>query len=99
MHTAPAAEAVWRDAHVGPDSKTSTTLIWAVDPVAIKLGFTSPDQPRLLWQIVGTSVYEPPSHAGLGPAPNPTLTPGEILRSLTLVDDATLRLAGNFSCR
>lgn len=96
-HTAAEAEAVWKNAHVGPSSLTSITLIWAVDPVAIKLGLASPDQPRLLWQIVGTRIYEPPSH--VGPPPDPKLTPGEVLRSSTLVDDATLRLAGNFACR
>jgi hypothetical protein len=64
------------------------------DPLGIKLGL--PTTPRIMWVIYCDTVYQRPT-PGHGPA-LPEIVPGTILHSMTLVDDETLKLGGNFAC-
>ena len=61
------------------------------DPTGIKLGL--PTTARIMWVIYGDNVYKPSSHGGAT-----TMEPGQHFKTLTLVDDQTLKLGGNFSC-
>jgi hypothetical protein len=52
--------------------------------------------PRIMWVIYHDTVYPPASRHG--PAPLPDISPGAVVHGLTLVDDETLSLGGNFAC-
>ncbi len=100
QHDRAAVEAVVRKAGVGPESITGVQAVMVTDPVAPKLGLGKATSPRLMWAITGTSVTRPPTYrvdAREG-VRLPVYPVGTVLRSLTLVDDLTLSLAGNFSC-
>lgn len=81
---------------VGPSTVTGVYPALVVDPIAAKI---SPDwgaTPRPMWVIDGTKTVgrRPPEARG----PSPVYPVGTVLRVITLVDDATLRLGGNFAC-
>lgn len=80
-------------AHVVPsDAITRVVAAMVSDPLGIKLGL--PTTPRVMWVIYHDTVYQPlPDH---GPAT--TTPPGTVFHLLTLVDDETLKLGGNFAC-
>jgi hypothetical protein len=81
--------------HVGPERITDVAAGIVTDPTGIKLGL--PTTARVTWIIFGDDVYEAD---GDGPVPRPPgMTPGTVTHVLTLVDDETLKLGGNFACR
>jgi hypothetical protein len=81
--------------HVGPERITAVVAAIVADPIGIKLGL--PTTPRVMWVIYGDNTHRGgPADAAVGPGPYPA--PGTATHSLTLVDDATLKLAGNFLC-
>jgi hypothetical protein len=51
-----------------------------------------------MWAVDGTSVIK--KHAAFGPggAPAPVYPDGTVLQIITLIDDASLTLGGNFTC-
>jgi hypothetical protein len=54
-----------------------------------------------MWVVDGTETIQAPSSNPSGPlviGPAPLYSPGTVLRLVTLVDDATLELGGNFAC-
>lgn len=67
-----------------------------VDPVARKVGLPAPDVPRKMWVVRVLWHYDPPPGA-IGRIGQPT--PGAVVTANYVVDDATLRLAGNLDCR
>lgn len=67
-----------------------------VDPVGRKVGLSSPDAPRNMWVVRVTWHYEP-SPGAIGGMGQPT--PGAVVTANYVVDDVTLRLAGNLDCR
>lgn len=94
-HDATSARDVAAANHVGPERITAVVAAIVADPIGIKLGL--PTTPRVMWVIYGDNTHRGgPADAGVGPGPYPA--PGTVTHSLTLVDDATLKLAGNFLC-
>jgi hypothetical protein len=63
------------------------------NPNGTKVGL--PTTPRIMWVIYTETVYQPPQ-GGHGPATD--MSPGTVLHALTLVDDETLQIGGNFAC-
>jgi hypothetical protein len=87
-------------ADVGPISQVRVYAAWVQDPTADKVGLGDNTQFRVMWVLDGTdtiatptpgTAHFPPSSAG---AP----TPGSVYRTVTLVDDHSLTLGGNFDC-
>ena len=83
-----------------PLAKGATVLdvvpVRIVDPVATKVGLLAPDAPRKMWVVRVMWHYDPPPGA-IGGIGQPS--PGAIVTANYVVDDATLRLAGNLDCR
>jgi hypothetical protein len=91
-HTADQARAV--AAHLGPPTESVSVYPALVrDPIADKVGLGDTAAERVMWVIDGTV----PSVGGPG-GPGPFPPPGTPLREVTLVDDASLALGGNFGC-
>jgi hypothetical protein len=80
--------------HVTPARITAVVAIVA-DPIGVKLGL--PATPRIMWVIYGDDTPGG-GRAGAGTGTGPYPVPGTVTHSLTLVDDATLKLAGNLDC-
>lgn len=81
-----------------PPQTTSVTPVRMADPTAPDVGLGSGTQLRVMWVIDGTEVIEPdndPNLFGPGYAIYPV---GTVLRSFSLIDDATLKPAGRFDC-
>ena len=98
QHDRKSVEAVWAKAHVGPTSLTSITPVLVADPFANKVGLGDPDEIRLMWAIDGTGVTKHHDRFGPGGGPAPVYPDGTVLQVVTLIDDATLKLGGNFTC-
>jgi hypothetical protein len=75
---------------------TITNIIAAavVDPEDPKVGL--PETRRTMWLVYRKRTY---SLSPSGPFPNgPAIPNGTVFKTITAIDDKTLRLAGNFSC-
>ena len=91
-HTADEARAA--AARLGPPAESVSVYPALVrDPIADRVGLGDPAVERVMWVIDGTV----PSVGGPG-GPGPYPPPGTPLRNVTLVDDASLALGGNFGC-
>jgi hypothetical protein len=96
-HSTSQVRAVFRR-HAG----TITTIVpaYVEDPVASKLGLGEPTRPRLMWVVsLLTRVDGPGANSDSGRPAGPFAYPNTRVASLSLVDDATLKLGGNFACQ
>jgi len=94
QHTAAEAR---QQAPLANNAKVFAVLpVRIVDPVAAKIGLPSPDAARKMWVVRAMWHYAPPKGAvgGIGQP-----TPGAVVTANYVVDDGTLRLAGNLDCR
>jgi hypothetical protein len=99
LHTP--ADALRVSASVGPREHRGAYAAWVRDPLAVKFRWTSPAAPRIMWVVDGTETIQAPSSNPSGPpiiGPAPVYSPGTVLKIVTLVDDSTLELGGNFAC-
>jgi hypothetical protein len=101
LHTA--ADALSVSASVGPREHRHAYVAWVTYPIGLssKFSWGSPGAPRIMWVVDGTETIQAPSSNPSGPpiiGPAPVYSPGTVLRIVTLVDDATLELGGNFAC-
>lgn len=94
QHSGAAADRVVRDTF-HPDSIIERVPVLTVDPVAPKVGLGSATTPRKFWAVVRREVARKPLSDRLptGATPPPA---GTVFVYVTLVDDATLKLGGNF---
>jgi hypothetical protein len=94
VHSSTEAREVAEHAHVGPQRITDVVAAMVTDPTGIKVGL--PSTARVMWVIYGEDGYdwEPVDPVGR-PA---SATPGTVTHVLSLVDDETLKLGGNFAC-
>jgi hypothetical protein len=99
-HTGQDALRVAAAANVGPTSQVRVYVAWVQDPTADKVGLGDNAQFRVMWVLDGTEtiattrpgeLIAPPSSAGAA-------SPGTTYRTLTLIDDQTMKLGGNFAC-
>jgi hypothetical protein len=95
VHTSAEASDVARRAHVGPESNIRTYAASVKDPFADKVGLGSPETARTMWVVDGQVTATMSAERRL---PADTRSPGTISRVVTLIDDATLGLGGNFFC-
>jgi hypothetical protein len=67
------------------------------DPIASKVGLGNPHDWRVMW----VAYYQRKVRSGVGDSGTTAVMPalGTIFDTATLVDDASLRLGGNLSCR
>lgn len=81
---------------VGPSGVTGVHPALVVSPVAAKISPDWGSTPRPMWVIEGTETVSrrPPGARG----PIQVYPAGTVLRVITLVDDATMRLGGHFGC-
>lgn len=93
-HTAAQAQ---REAPLVRDAEVIEVFpVRIVDPVARKIGLSAPDAERNMWVIRAMWHFKlPPGATGAIGEP----TPGAVVTANYLVDDGTLRLAGNLDCR
>ena len=87
-------------AHVGPAAHVRTYVAWVRDPTADKVGLGDNTQFRVMWVLDGTDTTAIPSPGEpIGPAPDGgAASPGSVYRTITLIDDQTMKLGGNFAC-
>ena len=91
-HNADDAVAVARKVDTGTITRVAVAAV--TDPTGIKLGL--PTTRRTMWVVYSQDVYRPPTS---GPAPaGPEPSAGAVIRSMTLIDDLTLKPGGRFSC-
>ena len=92
-----AANALIAAESVGPRDHLHIYAAWVTDPFWGKMGWSSPPAPRVTWIVEGTQTVEsePPLD---GKAGTPAYTRGTLLRVVTLIDDASLAVAGHFGC-
>jgi hypothetical protein len=76
---------------VGPRNDVRVYPALVTDPTAPKVGL--PVGPRPMWVVDGHNVVQPQTNG-----PPTVYKAGTVLRQVTLVDDATLGLGGNFAC-
>ena len=95
-HNEAEARGVVARSGVGSSNVTGVYPALVVDPVAAKISQDWGSTPRPMWVIDGTVTVRrrPPGARG----PLQVYLAGTVLRVITLVDDATLRLGGNFGC-
>jgi hypothetical protein len=94
VHSSAEARNVAERQHVGPEQITDVAPAIVTDPTGIKLGLRT--TARVMWIIFGDDVHDLDAD---GPVPHPPgMTPGAVTHVLTLVDDETLELGGNFAC-
>ena len=86
-------------ANVGPTSHVRVYVAWVQDPTADKVGLGDNTQFRVMWVLDGTGTTAIPGPGELiGPAPNVGASPGTVYRTITLIDDQSMKLGGNFDC-
>jgi hypothetical protein len=87
-------------ANVGPTSHVRVYAAWVQDPTADKVGLGDSTQFRVTWVLDGTNTIATPSPgtAHFPPSSDGAPTPGSVYRTITLVDDHSLMLGGNFDC-
>lgn len=87
-------------ANVGPTSHVRVYAAWVEDPTADKVGLGDNTQFRVMWVLDGTNTIATPSPgtAQFPPSSAGAPTPGSVYRTVTLVDDHSLTLGGNFDC-
>jgi hypothetical protein len=86
-------------ASVGPTSHVQVYVAWVQDPVADKVGIGANTQFRAMWVLDGTDTaatvgpghHAPPSSVGAA-------SPGSAYREVTLIEDESMKLGGNFNC-
>ena len=94
-HTA--AQALQTAKDIGPHDNITVAARLVTDPVANKVLLGPADVPRVMWVLDGTyTVHRDPNSNVPYTADSPK--DGTVERVVTLVDDATLTLGGNFSC-
>jgi hypothetical protein len=99
-HLGQDASRVAAAAGVGPTSQVRVYVAWVQDPLAEKVGLGDSAQFRVMWVLDGTDTIATPKPGELnGPAPPAgAMRPGTVYRILTLIDDQSMKLAGNFAC-
>jgi len=87
-------------ANVGPTSHVRVYVAWVQDPTADKVGLGDNTQFRVMWVLDGTGTTATPSPRGpIGPAADGgAASPGSVYRTITLIDDQSMKLGGNFAC-
>ncbi|HEY5202421.1 MAG TPA: hypothetical protein VIJ31_16095 [Acidothermaceae bacterium] len=87
-------------ANVGSTSHVRVYAAWVQDPTADKVGLGDNTQFRVMWVLDGTDTIATPSPgmAHFPPSSAGAPTPGTGYRTITLVDDHSLTLGGNFDC-
>jgi hypothetical protein len=87
-------------ARVGPTLQLRVYVAWVQDPIAGKVGLGDSAQFRVMWILDGTdTIATPKPGEPNGPAPNVgAMRPGAVYRTLTVIDDQTMKLGGNFAC-
>lgn len=95
VHTGVDAAQVAAAAHVGPTENVRIYALWVRDPTADKVGLGDSSQFRAMWVIDGTEIAPSADPGRAAPPPEPA---GLIYRTISLIDDQTLKLGGNFSC-
>jgi hypothetical protein len=87
-------------ANVGPTSHVHVYAAWVQDPIEDKVGLGANTQFRVMWVLDGTDTIATPSPgtAHFPPSSAGAPTPGTVYRTITLVDDHSLTLGGNFDC-
>jgi hypothetical protein len=96
-HTDQDALRVAAAAQVGPSTHVRTYVAWVQDPTADKVGLGDDAQFRVMWVLDGTDIAAAPHQDEPHAAP-PMASPGTAYRTLTLIDDQTMKLGGNFAC-
>jgi hypothetical protein len=96
-HTNQDALRVAAAAHVGPATHVRTYVAWVQDPTADKVGLGDGARFRVMWVLDGTDIAAVPHQDEPHAAP-PMASPGTAYRTLTLIDDQTMKLGGNFAC-
>jgi hypothetical protein len=73
--------------------------VLVADPVANKVGLGAASETRLMWAVDGESVAKHSARdAAFRGGPGSRYPDGTVFQIVTLVDDATLMLGGNFTC-
>jgi hypothetical protein len=87
-------------ANVGPTAHVRVYVAWVQDPTADKVGLGDNTQFRVMWVLDGTDTTAIPSPGELiAPAPPAgAASPGTVYRTVTLIDDQSMKLGGNFDC-
>jgi hypothetical protein len=87
-------------AQVGPSSHLRVYVAWVQDPVADKVSLGDNAQFRVMWVLDGTDTTATPSPGELiAPASSAgAASPGTVYRTITLIDDQSMKLGGNFDC-
>jgi hypothetical protein len=86
-------------ANVGPTSHLRVYAAWVQDPTADKVSLGDNADFRVMWVLAGTDTTATPSpDERIGPAPNVGASPGTVYRTITLIDDQSMKLGGNFDC-
>jgi hypothetical protein len=87
-------------ANVGPTSQVRVYVAWVQDPTADKVGLGDNTQFRVMWVLDGTGTTAIPGPGELiAPAPRAgAASPGTVYRTITLIDDQSMKLGGTFAC-
>jgi len=87
-------------ANVGPTSQVRVYVAWVQDPVANKVSLGDSAQFRVMWVLDGTDTTVTPSPGELiAPASSAgAASPGTVYRTITVIDDQSMKLGGNFDC-
>jgi hypothetical protein len=87
-------------ANVGPTSRVRVYVAWVQDPTADKVGLGDNAHFRVMWVLDGTDTTAIPSPGELiAPASSGgAASPGTDYRTITLIDDHSMKLGGNFAC-
>jgi hypothetical protein len=87
-------------ANVGPTSHVQVYVASVQDPVADKVGLGDNTQFRIMWVLDGTDTTPRRTPSGLigPPSSAGAASPGTVYREVTLIDDQSMTLGGNFNC-
>lgn len=99
-HTEQDALRAASSAQVGPTSHVRVYVAWVQDPVADKVSLGNNAQFRVMWVLDGTDTTARLSPGErIAPAASAgAASPGTVYRVITLIDDQSMKLGGNFNC-